>query len=449
MVEPLVEATVSDKVISPSTPTMGEFGRSSVPDAMQAQNTLIHLPRIAPSKIDAMYQSDGEVAGLYRIITTPLRGAKIRVHPKHQRGKREAAFIEEIFHNAPHDGGMRTPFNIVMATILRQIVDGYSPHEIIWKIEKGFIRIDKLAHRPINTITKIKVNEQVEIENYVQNVSARGIGGQEVDIPSDKVLHFVFQPEFNPIFGRSMFTQAYYHYEKKHKLYYISHIAAQIRALRLRILRTSETDEVKVNEVLNMVAKLGFNSTINLPQDYELEFPDTGSGESLDVLPLIQHHDAQMAKSILAQVLDVGIEGRTGSFNLSETHLDIFITNLEMIAEGIASVFNTTLIPKLIDWNFGTGNYPKIQFVPFDREVKKALANLFFKLSISKNVNVTPQFRLELEKQVAEDIGFDLDYEAIEKSLEEMLDNNGVSVFEDKTVPVNKVNPEVVPSTTN
>lgn len=449
MVGTPVEATVSEKVISPSAPTMGEVGRSSVPDAMQAQNTLVNLPRIMPSKIDAMYQSDGEVAGLYRIITTPLRGAKIRVHPKHQRGKREANFIEEIFRNAPHDGGMRTPFNVVMATILRKIMDGYSPHEIIWKIEKGFVRIDKLAHRPINTITKIKVNDQVEIENYVQNVSTRGIGGNEVDIPSDKVLHFVFQPEFNPIFGRSMFTQAYYHYEKKHKLYYISHIAAQIRALRLRILRAQETDPDKVKEVLDMVAKLGFNSTINLPEGYELEFPDTGSGESLDVLPLIQHHDAQMAKSILAQVLDVGVEGRTGSFNLSETHLDIFITNLEMIAEGIASVFNTTLIPKLIDWNFGTGNYPKIQFVPFDRDVKKALANLFFKLSIAKNLNVTPQFRLQLEKQVAEDIGFDLDYEVIEKSLDDMLDNNGVSVFEDKTIPVNNNNPEVVPNTTN
>ncbi len=449
MVGKVIEADVSENVISPSAPTMGETGRSSIPDAMQAQNTLVNFPRIHPSKIDGMYQSDGEVAGLYRIITTPLRGARIRVHPKHQRGKREANFIHEIFHNAPHDGGMRTPLNLVMATINRQIIDGYSPHEIVWKIENGFIRIDKLSHRPINTINKIKVNNQIEIESYVQNTGPNALSGQEVVIPADKVLHFVFQPEFNPIFGRSMFTQAYYHYEKKHKLYYISHIAAQIRALRLRVLQGTEQDPDKVKEVLDMVAKLGFNSTINLPDGYTLTFPDVGS-EGFDVLPLIQHHDAQMAKSILAQVLDVGVEGRTGSFNLSETHLDIFITNLELIAKGIAATINTTLIPKLIDWNFGTGNYPKIEFVPFDRDTKKSLARLFEKLAIAKNMNVTPQFRLQVEKQVAEDIGLDgIDYEAIEKSLEAMLEDNGVSVFEDKTVPVNNNNTEVVPSTTN
>lgn len=444
-----VEANVSEKVINPSAPTMGEVGKSSIPDAMQAQNSLVNLPKVDPDKIDAMYQSDGEVAGLYRIITTPLRGANIRIHPKHQRGKKEANFIGEVFHNAPHDGGMRTPLNMVMATILREIIDGYSPHEIIWKIEKGFIRIDKLAHRPISTISKIKVNDQVEIENYVQSVGVNNFGGHEVEIPSDKVLHFVFQPEFNPIFGRSMFTQAYYHYEKKHKLYYISHIAAQIRALRLRVLKSAETDEAKVDKVLNMVAKLGFNSSINLPDGYELDFPDIG-GDAPDVLPLIQHHDAQMAKSILAQVLDVGVEGRTGSFNLSETHLDIFITNLELIAKGIASVINTTLIPKLIDWNFGTGNYPKIEFVPFDRDTKKSLSSLFLKLAIAKNLNVTPQFRFQVERQVAEDIGLDgIDYEAIEGSLEELLEDNGVSVFEDKTVPVNNNKPEVVPSATS
>ncbi len=438
-----IQAVVSDKVISPSAPTIGELGRSSIPSMMQVSNTFINNPRIPAEKMDSMFASDGEVAGLYRIITTPLRGADIRIHPKNKRANREANFIREIFLNSPNDGGMRTPLNLVMATILRQIMDGYSPHEIVWKIENGFIKIDKLAHRPVNSITKIVTNNQGEIEQYVQRISG-SLGSQEAIIPADKVLHFVFQPEFNPIFGRSMFTQAYYHFEKKHKLYYISHIAAQIRALRLRIIRAPQIEEEKINQVLEMVAKLGFNSTIVLPDGYELEFPDI-SGDSPDVLPLIQHHDAQMAKSILAQVLDVGVEGRTGSFNLSETHLDIFITNLELISSAIASTINTTLIPKLIDWNFGTGNYPKIEFIPFDRDSKKSFSSLFLKLAIAKTLNVTPQFRLEVEKRVSEDLGLDLEYDDIEKSLTKMLDDNGVSVFEDKAI-LKESQPQVVPS---
>ena len=234
-----------------------------------------------------------------------------------------------------------------------------------------------------------------------------------MNIPTDKVLHFVFGSEWNPIFGRSMFLQAFYHYEKKHKLYYIAHIAAQINALRLRLLRSEGTKtKEEIDKVVAAVSRLGFNSTINMPQGYELDFPDIGNND-MDLLPLIQHHDVQMSKAVLSQVIDIGVEGQTGSFNLSDTHLDIFITNLELIAHYISRVFNKGIIPKLIDWNFGTGLYPKIEFLPFDREDRKFIANLFTRIAASRNVNVTPEFRLEMEKNISEMLNFDIDYDAI------------------------------------
>ena len=67
----------------------------------------------------------------------------------------------------------------------------------------------------------------------------------------------------------------------------------------------------------------------------------------------------------------------------------------------------------MIDWNFGTGLYPKIEFLPFDREDRKFIANLFTRLAASRNVNVTPEFRLEMEKNISEMLNFDIDYDAI------------------------------------
>ena len=110
--------------------------------------------------------------------------------------------------------------------------------------------------------------------------------------------------------------------EKKHKLYYIAHIAAQINALRLRQLKSDATKtKEEIDKVVAAVSRLGFNSTINMPQGYELDFPDIGNND-MDLLPLIQHHDVQMSKAVLSQVIDIGVEGQTGSFNLSDTHLD-------------------------------------------------------------------------------------------------------------------------------
>ena len=87
-----------------------------------------------------------------------------------------------------------------------------------------------------------------------------------------------------------------------------------------------------------------------MPSDVIVELLDETSHTFPDISPLIQHHDSQMSKSVLAQVLDIGVDSSTGSFNLSDTHLDVFIANLELMAQYIASIFNFSLIPKLIDW---------------------------------------------------------------------------------------------------
>ena len=392
-------------------PTLGELGKASVPESIQLQDTLMHVPDIDPEKMHNMFKTDGQVVGLWRMLTTPIRSSNIRVMrpvtrigAPNNRANREYNFISELF----IEDKMRTPMATVLSTALRMLIDGWSPHEIVWVIEDGLVNVDKVAYRQPKTIT-VKVNKNGEIENYLQKTGMDA----GVNIPTDKVLHFVFGSEWNPIFGRSMFLQAFYHYEKKHKLYYIAHIAAQINALRLRLLRSEGTKtKEEIDKVVAAVSRLGFNSTINMPQGYELDFPDIGNND-MDLLPLIQHHDVQMSKAVLSQVIDIGVEGQTGSFNLSDTHLDIFIINLELIAHYISRVFNKGVIPKLIDWNFGTGLYPKIEFLPFDREDRKFIANLFTRIAASRNVNVTPEFRLEMEKNISEMLNFDIDYDAI------------------------------------
>ena len=291
------------------------------------------------------------------------------------------------------------------------LIDGWSPHEIVWKIVDGNVRVDKISYRSVSS-TKVKVDDVGDIEYYEQSVVRPGNVGPVV-IPNDKVLHFVQGYEWNPIFGRSMFLQPYYHYENKHKLYFISHIAAQIRALRIRLIKAKQgTPKAKIEEFAKEVAKLGFNSTLNVPENFEVEFAEIGS-DNVDLLPLIHHHDVQMSKAVLSQVIDVGVEDTTGSYNLSSTHLDIFITNLELIAKYISNILNRDLIPKLIDWNFGTGNYPKVDFNPFDREDRKFLQAVFVRIVGARKTNVTREFEVAAEEAVSDILKLDIDYENI------------------------------------
>ena len=57
--------------------------------------------------------------------------------------------------------------------------------------------------------------------------------GKQYDefIRAEKVLVYTHRFEENPWYGRSALATAYYHYDKKHRLYWLAHLAAQFKAV--------------------------------------------------------------------------------------------------------------------------------------------------------------------------------------------------------------------------
>jgi hypothetical protein len=69
---------------------------------------------------------------------------------------------------------------------------------------------------------------------------------------------------------------------------------------------------------------------------------------------------------------------------------------------------NQWAIAPLIDWNFGTGNYPKIKLMPLKDEVNGTLIEVF-KTLIGKNPEIiTPAFANSLVLQVAKVLGLEV-----------------------------------------
>jgi hypothetical protein len=142
-----------------------------------------------------------------------------------------------------------------------------------------------------------------------------------------------------------------------------------------------------------------------------------------DFLGLINHHNSQMSKSVLAQWFDDSQGGSQGDSTLvdfgkqSDT---TFMMMLEGILEEMAEVINTHIFHRFIDWNFGSGKYPRFKWGALTAEQKAAIQDTFDKLAIAgQTANVTPEFMLELEQHMSEDLGFDIDYDKIKKDREE------------------------------
>jgi hypothetical protein len=91
---------------------------------------------------------------------------------------------------------------------------------------------------------------------------------------------------------------------------------------------------------------------------------------------------------------------------------------LQTIMGEIEEVINTKLIPRFIDWNFDSGKYPRFQFGSLTEEQKSALVDIFKTLAVAgQSLTIRPEFVHELEKQVAEEFGLEIDWNAIEDEM--------------------------------
>ena len=143
---------------------------------------------------------------------------------------------------------------------------------------------------------------------------------------------------------------------------------------------------------------------------------------NFDFLGLINHHNSQMSKSILAQWFDDAQgAGQSDSALVDFGKQDdaTFLMMLDGLLEEMAEVIDHHIFPRFVDWNFGSGKYPHFKWGELTAEQKAAIQDTFDKLAVAgQTANVTPEFMLELEQQMAEDLGLDIDYDKIKAERE-------------------------------
>jgi len=324
-----------------------------------------------------MQRNDGEVQAIVRLLTLPIVSTNLYVAPaKGDKGERD--FIENVFFSPQTLGGMTTPLPFIIADMTRGIFEGYRLYEKVAKIiengpYKGKVGWRKIAPRDSKTIT-LKADEHGGFNGAHQSVFFE-TQYKEVDIPPEKCMLFTFQKEKHWLYGESILKTAYYHYDKKHKLYYISHKKAEIDTLGLKILKINQTASVAERKAAeDVVDTLGVNTRITLSPGVELEI-QRGGESGFNPLPLIDHHNAQMAKSALVQVLDqVKYAYPYGKGTPASQYVDLAV---QSIMNQMEATLNIYAVAPLIDWNFGTNAYPQIKFEKLADSSVAFLNNIF------------------------------------------------------------------------
>jgi Protein of unknown function (DUF935) len=377
-----------------------------------------------------MRRRDGQARALYRLLTKPILASLKNAHfiPMDgvTGGEEEAEFAKNLMFAPASMGGMTHSFDRFVKQMLLALFTGFTAWEMVpWQAStgpmKGKYTIRKLDWRPSETLTFL-LDGQGEFNGFRQRTFFQG-RTIDVKVPRETSIYYAHEEAERPFYGVSMFESAFYHYDKKEKLYYIAHLAAQRAAVGLRVgTMTPNAPPRDKDNFESALAQLGLAQYIILPNaDWTVETLNETSSR-FDFLGLINHHNSQMSKSVLAQWFD----DKTGAGGSESTLVDFgkqqdatFFLMLEGILNEMAEVISQHIIPRFIDWNFGSEKYPQFKFGALTAEQKAAIQDTFDKLaSAGQQANVTPEFMLDLESHMAAELGFNIDYDKIKKERE-------------------------------
>lgn len=381
-------------------------------------------PTIA--QLVTMRKQDGQARALYRLLTLPIRSAlsTAKILPD-EGGDKEAKFVEDVFFTPPENGGMKITFQRFMSQLLMSLFDGFSAFEKVYHIPtdgpmKGKICLKKLAYRPSETVSFI-TDENGGFEGIRQQTFYGG-KVRDVSIPKEYVFYFASQEEERKFYGISYFQSAFYHYDKKVRLYYLAHLTAQRASVGTRVATIPQNaSQSVIANTKRAISDVSAAQWMMLPDTVKLEV--LREGGSFDFLGMINHHNSQMSKSILATFFDKeqGAGKNEGTWvQFGAPGNDMFVLMIRAIMDEIAEQINHYIIPQLVDYNFKGKKYPRFSWGELTDNQREAIASAFDRLAVAgQSATVSPEFLRELEKRMAEEFGFEIDWEEVERQEEE------------------------------
>jgi hypothetical protein len=378
----------------------------------------------------AMRRQDGQARALYRLLTMPilaaLKNADV-VQPQGVKGgDKEAQHCKDLLFLPKSGGGMTYSVKRFIRQMTLALFDGFSAFEMIYHVPdtgplKGKIAIRELGWRPSETLTFL-LDGQGQFNGFRQRTFFQG-RAIDVKIPRETAIYYAQEEAERPFYGVSLFESAFYHWDKKAKLYYIVHLAAQRAAVGTRIGTMPPNPHVAdKNNFIAQLANLGLAQWMALPSS-DWQVTNLKEEGGFDFLGLINHHNSQMSKSVLAPWFDEqqgAGSGETTLVDFGQQSDASYLMLLESILEDMGNIISNEIFPRFIDWNFGTARYPEFKWGALTAEQKAAIQDTFDKLAgAGPQANVTPEFMLELEEKFAAELGLDIDYDKIKQQREQ------------------------------
>lgn len=323
--------------------------------------------------VDKMRKGDATIASILLAVTLPVLATEVHVESKGPKDEKPDPIVDEaaeFITDVLFSGEIMTQDwnSILRETMLFLAYGHYTFEKVFQEIGRGrwdgAIGWRKIAPRHPRTITEWRMDRHGELSSVRQEVyeSEHNI---DVVIPAEKMLVFTNQPEAGNPLGTSVLRPAFKHWKYKDGFYAVQAIAIERQGAGVPFAKypagTASEEKDKAEQMLQNV-QAHEQSYFMSEDDWEIGFMDMGSATVLDPSRAIEHHDGQLAKSVLAAFMQLPQDGR-GSFALSSDQSGFFNYSLNEVARNVVSVWNQHAIPQLLDMNYpNLPAYPKLKF---------------------------------------------------------------------------------------
>lgn len=349
-------------------------------------------------EFDKMRRSDTQVVMLLGAVKNPILGAKWFIEPYMDpttkvvspEAQQDADLAEQILFKDMAPGWQQ-----FLEEALGVVEFGHAVFEVTHKAVLADPRFGSY-----NTIAALGFRSQRTIERWnldtttggLKSITQWAIGDLQrfIDIPAGFLLVYSLKREGSNYEGVSMLRPCYGSYLRKDLYLRLNGVGIEKFAVPSPIAEIPEGKEntVQFENLIKALRAFTQHKTnyLTIPAGWKVTL-NSNVYDPSKVEQSVDNEDKRMAKAFLANLLELGGSGSTGSYALGAVLEEFFNNSIEHIALKVAAPINDELIPSLIKMNKGPRpGYPKLKHSGISDKIGKEFAETLKDLADSQYI---------------------------------------------------------------
>lgn len=362
---------------------------------------------------DEIVRSDDIVTMLLTGRKNPILKATWSIEPAKGDTPEEDERNQEIADRCHHEffERMDKDFTELLEEILSFVEHGYSlferVHERVDDPKFGqYLGYHKIAWRSQRTIDQWKLHNEGKDKGKIDTVFQQADGDLDahVHIPGKWVTVFSLRKKGDNYEGISALRPIYGNIQRKEVFLKLLAIGIERYAINTPVGRVPKGLEKSTERdtFVKMLKKISSHQQnyFVLPEGWEVEFLKNPF-DAEKIVAAINREDEGMVKSFMANHLNLGQGGSSGSYALGTDLSDQFLSIIEHDAQIVKSRFNKEIITEFVDMNFGKQNvYPKLKVTGINDKFSQEFAEILKLLAEKRLLTPTENLEVWLRKKL-------------------------------------------------